>query len=576
LPVAYLRKVNRSLRLRLLLIVGGVVGLLPVAAIGAAFLVWGGPGAAGGREGLARLGNSAPAVPTVALGVAAGVLVLGLGAFWAVWGLTHRIFARVERLTRAAEDISAPGERPEGLPAGADELARLERSLAELAARVGQARHESEALNRSLTAKVRQRTEELRQKNLALAFQNEKVIEADRMKSAFFASVSHELRTPLNAILALTDMLRDEVAGPLNEEQRKHVAMVHSSGENLLNLINEVLDLARIEAGRMEVRAESVAIIDRLTAAVEELRPLADSKGLGLSVEADGQGRVVRVDSDKVRQVLINLLGNAIKFTEQGAVRVRLQLIEAERLLSVEVEDTGPGIAPEHHQQIFLEFHRLDAQGGSSQKGTGLGLAVSRQMVNLMGGDIWVDSMVGRGSRFAFVIPLERAGEAGPGDRNAADEGEEGLGERPRGGRVLVVGSEVVSSGVLSRYFRQRGMDALVAREGAFAYRLLQVEPVDLILLHIAEGGQAQIAWVEGLARNPLLSRIPLVVYCQMGLGEDARAKLAQHPAAVVLEGGRGMRELVEDAVEIHRGLTGVYRALGGAGDAGHERPLAA
>jgi len=575
LPLLYLRKAARSLRLRLLLAVGGVVALLPAAAIGAALLVGGGPGGAGGREGFARLGSSAPGVPTLALGVAGAVLVLGLGAFWAIWGLTHRIFAGLERLSRAAEDIGAPGERP-GLPAEADELARLEGALAEMSARVEQARREGEALNRSLTAKVRQRTEELRQKNLALAFQNEKVIEADRMKSAFFASVSHELRTPLNAILALTDMLRDEVAGPLNEEQRKHVAMVHSSGENLLNLINEVLDLARIEAGRMEVRAESVAIIDRLTTAVEELRPLAESKGLGLSVEADGAGRVVRVDSDKVRQVLINLLGNAIKFTEQGAIRVRLQLIEAERLLSVEVEDTGPGIAPEHHQQIFLEFHRLETQGVRSPRGTGLGLAVSRQMVNLMGGDIWVDSMVGRGSRFAFVIPLERAGEAGPGERNAVDDGEEGLGERPRGGRVLVVGSEVVSSGVLSRYFRQRGMDALVAREGAFAYRLLQVEPVDLILLHIAEGGQAQIAWVEGLAHNPLLSRIPLVVYCQMGLGEDARAKLAQHPAAVILEGGRGMRELVEDAVEIHRGLTGVYRAPGGAEDAGHERSLAA
>ncbi len=461
--------------------------------------------------------------------------------------------AREARLRRLSEDVRAiacdgPGE---AFSSNDDPLACLEEALGRIRERTLEARQGNEAIHRTLIAKVRQRTEELRQKNLALAFQNEKVIEADRLKSSFFASVSHELRTPLNAILALTDMLREEIAGPLTGEQRKHLAMVHASGENLLALINEVLDLSRIEAGRMDLRPEDVRVIDCLSEAAEQLRPLAEAKGLSLFVECNGAGRLVRVDSAKARQVLVNLLGNAIKFTEQGSVSVRFQLLEKENLLSVEVEDTGPGIAPEHQHEIFLEFHRVETGPVSRQKGTGLGLAVSRQMVNLMGGDIWLDSMVGRGSRFAFVVPVQAVRGECPA---SVPPGEEWLAAM-RGGlrHALVVSADSLTGGLLARHLRQRGWDAFIAREGEVAARLLQSEAIDLLLIRAQTGNDSALEWAQSLAASAPAA-VPIVVL-GAGTEDEARRERPELARSIVWIDATGdIREAVADAIAAWRG----------------------
>ncbi|MFH1143750.1 MAG: ATP-binding protein [Candidatus Eisenbacteria bacterium] len=540
-----------SFRLRLPLLIGGTAALLLAATLTSLILAWRGPAAGGdpATNAWTALRNGDP-------GAWSRLILIPGGVALAVWGasvgllarLGRRIDGRIGRLTRRANEL-VPGPAVKAEAGLGGELTLLEEAFERMAQRVQRFHLESETLNRGLSAKVRQRTEELRQKNLALAFQNEKVIEADRLKSAFFASVSHELRTPLNAIMALSDMLRDEVAGPLNAEQRKHAAMIHSSGENLLNLINEVLDLSRIEAGRMEIRLEEADVLARLAEAVEELRPLAESKGLSLTLQGPRTGRRVRVDGDKTRLVLINLLGNAIKFTAEGGITVRFHLLEDERLLSVEVEDTGPGIAPEHHQQIFLEFHRVETPTQTRHPGTGLGLAVSRQLVNLMRGDIWVDSVVGRGSRFAFVIPVQPVSEPPvSGEKREADASAL---ETEGPGRVLVVGADMVAAGVFARYFRQRNLDALLAREGMAAYQLLQAEPIDLILVLLSDATSPEIDWVEALGRDPQLARIPLVAYLPGTPPEALSARIARHPAAVLLPGPRGTGELVGESLEV-------------------------
>ncbi len=243
---------------------------------------------------------------------------------------------------------------------------------------------------------------------MALALQNEKILEISRMKTDFLANMSHELRTPLNGILALSELLRDEVSGPLpNDEQRKQAAMIHQSGQTLLRLINDILDLSRIEAGRIEIRYESVDLRQLLQRALEEVRPLADRKSLDLHLSLNA-GPDLWVDSTRVQQVFVNIVGNAIKFTERGRVSVRSRIDPEEERLTVVVEDTGIGIAPQDHEKIFQEFRQVDGSATRRFGGTGLGLSISRRLARLMGGNIELVSDLGQGSRFTFWTPAFR------------------------------------------------------------------------------------------------------------------------------------------------------------------------
>ncbi len=534
-----LGSIRESLRKRGMCFVGGAfLGMLAgLITIALALLV-----------GLWSDARGALAAATFLVCLAAGV------SFYGVQRLTGRVVLTLDRLMHVVHE-AAPRGLPANLPdRSGDELAHLEGALRAMVTQIRESQRELETYNRSLKAKICERTEELRQKNLALAFQNEKVLEASRVKSAFFANVSHELRTPLNAILALAEMLRDEIPGGLNADQRKHLGMMYASAENLLNLINDVLDLSRIEAGKMELRRESVPIVDRLLQTVEELRPLAREKGLDLQVESEGAGRDVMIDVDKTRQVFLNLLGNAIKFTERGSIATRVRLLEAERVLTVEVEDTGPGIPLEQQQPIFLEFHRLEDRHTRSQSGTGLGLAICKRLIHLMGGDIWVDSTVGKGSRFAFVVPLDV-------DSQSVSDFEEEvslprralLGPEEQTGRpqVLVVDDDVVEAGVLGRYFRQRGVDVRMAQDAAEARRVLRRERIDLLILGLPAQGELDAELLDRLRTSPRLARIPVVVNADRSLAASERALLEKSVRAVFVKGSRGVSDLIEMSLEI-------------------------
>lgn len=280
-------------------------------------------------------------------------------------------------------------------------------------------RHEAEKklreLNESLELKVTERTEELR---LALV----RAEAADRLKSAFLATMSHELRTPLNSIIGFTGILLQGLAGPLNEEQQKQMGMVRGSARHLLELINDVLDLSKIEAGQLEVRRERFGLREVVGRVVETLRPMAEKKGLTLQAEMTEEVGEALGDRRRVEQILINLVNNGIKFTETGGVTVKADVVGdfqpadgpagRGRAVRLRVADTGMGIKREDLGNLFLPFRQIDTGLSRQHEGTGLGLAICRRLTGLMGGEISAASEVARGSEFTVILPLEREAEA--------------------------------------------------------------------------------------------------------------------------------------------------------------------
>jgi signal transduction histidine kinase len=236
---------------------------------------------------------------------------------------------------------------------------------------------------------------------------------SSQAKERFFASMSHELRTPLNAILGYQSLLLDEVGGPVPEGQLAFLERAHRATENLLHLVNDVLDLSKLEAGKMELVVQPVSLREVVEDAYASVAPLADRKGLRVTIPPPGALPAWRTDADRMRQILVNLFSNAVKFTEDGEVTVSVSAGDADgapsgdgrgpRWLEVRVTDTGPGIAPENRERIFHEFEQV--VGPAGRGGTGLGLPISRKLARLLGGDLVVESTLGRGSTFVLRLP---------------------------------------------------------------------------------------------------------------------------------------------------------------------------
>ena len=227
---------------------------------------------------------------------------------------------------------------------------------------------------------------------------------ANRHKSEFLANMSHELRTPLNAIIGFSDVLLQKMFGELNEQQADYLEDIRSSGTHLLTLINDILDLSKIEAGRMELELAPFSLVAALNNAVTLVRERAQSHGIKLELDVAPQLDTVVADERKVKQVVVNLLANAVKFTPDGGT-VTLHADRDDGTVRLAVKDTGIGIAPADQQRIFEEFQQAGTQTEKSREGTGLGLTLSRRMVELHGGTITLDSAPGKGSTFTVALP---------------------------------------------------------------------------------------------------------------------------------------------------------------------------
>lgn len=242
--------------------------------------------------------------------------------------------------------------------------------------------------------------------NKMLAQRNLQLLEAARLKSQFLATMSHELRTPMNSILGFSEMLLRQRHNPLKPQQVDMIERILNNGQHLLALIEDILDLSKIDAGRMELKLEPLNLAKLVIATTNELRSLADEKNLALEVQADLTNPNTINDGVRLRQILVNLLSNAIKFTEIGSVNVEVREISPERL-ELTVRDTGIGIAPDNLEHIFEEFRQVDQTLAKKYSGTGLGLAITKSLVQLMQGSITVESQLDQGSTFRIQLPRQ-------------------------------------------------------------------------------------------------------------------------------------------------------------------------
>ncbi len=259
-----------------------------------------------------------------------------------------------------------------------------------------------EKTNEKLSTEIQVRIQALNE----LAIAKERAEESDRLKSAFLATMSHELRTPLNSIIGFTGIILQGIVGPLNEEQKKQLNMVRGSAQHLLSLINDILDISKIEAGQLQIAYEEYDLPDAIEKTLATVRPLAEKKGLCLTSSISGDINKITGDRRRTEQILLNLISNAVKFTNEGSVIVECEI--GDNGIALRVADTGIGIKEKDLETIFQPFRQIDSGLTRKYEGTGLGLSICKKLVELMGGTIWVKSILGSGTTFGFYLPTDR------------------------------------------------------------------------------------------------------------------------------------------------------------------------
>ncbi|MGC9372397.1 MAG: response regulator [Thermovirgaceae bacterium] len=333
---------------------------------------------------------------------------------------------------------------------------------------------------------LKQQAEELHEQNLELDVQKMQVEEANRLKSEFLSNMSHELRTPLNSILALSRLMKDQ-PGSLQQEQREYLRVIERNGRQLLELINDILDLSKIESGRIDLRKEEISVPAVLGDITETFRPVAEEKGISLEEKIEGTLPVLYSDQSRLRQILRNLVGNAVKFTDEGGVIIRAAAEEGH--LRIDVSDTGVGIPEEQIEAIFDEFRQIDGSAARRYEGTGLGLAIARKSARLLGGDIIVRSRVGEGSTFTVTMPWElEKQDLGTKEESTGLNHERHMQlskKTKEKGVVLIVDDEEAVRSNLSQVLERRGYRTLNAASGEEAIRLAKEHHPDVITLDV-------------------------------------------------------------------------------------------
>jgi CheY-like chemotaxis protein/nitrogen-specific signal transduction histidine kinase len=337
---------------------------------------------------------------------------------------------------------------------------------------------------------------------------NARLVDADRHKSLFLASMSHELRTPLNAILGFSELLIDAPDGQFPVATRtRFLQQIHSSGKHLLGLINDILDLSKIEAGQMELRLQTVLVSEVVAQVLSTVEPLAAQKQITIKTGEMSAGEIT-ADAGKLKQMLLNLVANAVKFTPDGG-EVTVTSTRLEKTVEIAVADNGIGIALKDHSRVFQGFQQVDSGMERQQSGTGLGLHLTRRFAALHGGDVLIDSQLGKGSVFTITLPIQQALQT------THPKGQSINGEVDRTDRrplVLVVEDDPAAAELLTRQIDQAGFQTTVARTGSEALAKAREHKPDAITLDILLPDLDGWEVLTRLKRAEETSDIPVVV----------------------------------------------------------------
>ncbi len=341
---------------------------------------------------------------------------------------------------------------------------------------------------------------------------------ASRHKSEFLASMSHELRTPLNAVLGFSEVLLERMFGDINERQEEYLRDIHNSGKHLLELLNEILDLSKVEAGQMELEFTSLDVSAALEYAASMLRERATAHSIDLRVElGDGVG-AVEADDLRFKQVVLNLVSNAVKFTPDGG-SVVIRAVEFDTDLHVSVKDTGVGIPVEDRERIFESFQQ-GGRGASREEGTGLGLTLSRRIVELLGGRLWLETEVGVGSTFGFSIPMRRARRKIQRD-----------GEAQASASIVMVEDDRASLDLLTAYLSGAALRVTTTRDGQSGLDAVRRDRPSAVLLDIVLPGIDGWTVLQELKAEADTKDIPVIVVSIV----DERSRGAAMGAAAYL-----------------------------------------
>ncbi len=445
--------------------------------------------------------------------------------------------ASLEETQRQAEELQVQSEE---LRVSNEELEEQGRALKESQARLEQQQIELEQTNAQLEEQAQQletQRDDLSRSNAVVELKARELEQASRYKSDFLANMSHELRTPLNSLLILSKLLGDNPKGNLTDDQVQYAQTINSSGNDLLVLINDILDLSKIEAGQVDVRPEPVQP-ERVAADLEQVfRPIANERKLDLVIElADNCPSLIDVDRQRLDQILKNLLSNALKFTEAGRIRLRVESRD-EGQIAFAVEDSGIGISEEQQREIFDAFRQADGTISRKYGGTGLGLSISRELARLLGGSISVQSTVGEGSTFTLTIPQDYdPALVAPRDEPAAPAATNILPADPvpaartetnrpvrrveddrarlgNGGRILLVVEDDSSFAAIVRDLaHEMSFQCLVAATAEEAMRLAREHQPSAVVLDVGLPDQSGLAVLDRLKSNVETRHIPIHV----------------------------------------------------------------
>ncbi len=462
--------------------------------------------------------------------------------------LFHRNGKMIWVLTTSSKILDEVGQPPlfVGVIEDISDRKQAEKSLASAEIERQQAIDDLYQLNQQLETRVAQRTQELQYTNQQLSVANSELARATRLKDEFLANMSHELRTPLNAVLGMSEGLMTGVFGDLNERQMRSLSLIETSGRHLLELINDILDVAKIGAGKLELELSSVGIEYLCKSSLNFVKQIANQKNIQLKLSINHSIKMITVDERRMRQALINLLSNAVKFTPKGGkicLEVKLQEREATELTSecsyamiFSIIDTGIGISPEDISNLFQAFVQIDSSLNRQYAGTGLGLTLVKQLVEMHGGCVSVASQVGEGSSFSIVLPYRESIELDKSDKaeppsNSFGEGynqvsnlENNLAVNPL---ILMADDNPINIETFSNYLTSRGYRLIFASDGQEAINMTIAQNPDLILMDIQMPVLDGISAIESIRANPDINNIPIVALTALAMIGDREKCLA-------------------------------------------------